>query len=265
MISILFIILLWVIIIDNLLLGIFLIIKAYQVKFFNLYSIGIGFICFFFGLFGNFFLGYEYFFQEIFTSIGYFLIAVFTYLTFHKEKKQNSAKLILVLALILMVIRTILGLLIVIDINPFMRYFERTIITSYIFLIFFWLGFSSISTLKRLRDREIAPWIKIRYKTISIVSFLWPFHVIMAPFLPWDIEFGDPTNLISFIQFVITVILSLIFIIGMTIAWIIPQKLKNYINHKKGYIRSGDTELSENELMTLINEQLKESDIHGND
>jgi hypothetical protein len=206
----------------------------------------------------NFVLGYGYFFQEIFTSVGYFLVAIFTYLTFHKEKKDYLPKLIIFLALFLIIVRNILGLLFIIDVNPITRYFERILITCYISLIFYWLGLSSFSTFKRLQDREIAPWLKVRYITISIVSFLWPFHVVMIPFLPWDIEFGDPTNLISFIQFTITVILSLIFIIGMTIAWIIPQKLKDYINHKKGYQPSKDRDLTEDELMSLISEQLKE-------
>ncbi|MFX0030399.1 MAG: hypothetical protein ACFE8B_14400 [Candidatus Hermodarchaeota archaeon] len=265
MILILFTILLWIIIIDNLLLGIFLLIKAYQAKFNNLYSIGFAFVLFFVALFTNFILGFGYFFQEIFTATGYYLIAIFTYLTFNKEKQDYRAKLILYLALILIVIRLSLSLTIEIDINPFTRYFERIIINCYMFLIFFWLGWSSFSTLKRLYNREIAPWIKTRYKTISIVSFLWPFHVIMAFFVPWDTEFGDPADLLSFIQFTITVILSLTFIIGMIIAWIIPERLKDYINRKYGYKPLEDSGLSEEKLMKLIRDQLERADNHGND
>ncbi|MFX1500144.1 MAG: hypothetical protein ACFFDH_04170 [Promethearchaeota archaeon] len=260
-----FTILLWVIILDNLVLGIFLLIRAFQFKFNNLYSIGIGFVLFFVGLFINFILGLGYSYQEIYTSIGYFLIAIFTFLTFNKEKEGYQAKLILYIILILMVVRMSLALAIEIDINPPIRHFERTIITCYVFLIFYWLGWSSISTFKRLRNREIAPWIKIRYKTISFVSFLYPFSVIMIPFVPWDTEFGDPSNLLSFIQFAITVILSLIFIIGMTIAWIIPKQLRNYLNRKKGYKPSKDTDLTEDELMQLILDQLKGADDNGND
>lgn len=265
LILVLFTILLWIIIIDNLVLGIFLLIKAYQAKFDNLYSIGFAFILFFLALFCNFILGFGYFFQEIFTSIAYSLLAFFTYLTFHKQKVNPRAKLILFLILLLMIMRVILGLMIEIDLNPITRYFERIILNCHMFLNFFWLGWHSFSTFKRLRDREIAPWIKTRYKTISIVSFLWPFHVLMALFVPWDTEFGDPSDLLSIIQFAITVILSLIFIIGMIIAWIIPRKLKNYINLKKGYKLSDDRDLSEHDLMKMITDQLREADNHRND
>lgn len=262
---ILFTILLWIIILDNLLLGIFLLIKAYQVKFKNLYSLGIAFVLFFVGLFGNFIFGFGYFFQEIFTSVAYFLIAIFTFLTFHTKKEGSQAKQIIFLVLILIIVRNILGLIYKIDINPPVRYLERIVLTCYMYIIFFWLGWSSLSTFKRLSKREIAPWIKLRYKLISIVSFLWPFHVIMAPFVPWDTEFGDPSNLISMIQFIITVTFSLIFIIGMTIAWIIPEKLKNYLNRRKGYQLLDDRDLTEDELMKLIKDELSVPNNHGND
>ena len=262
----LFTFLLWIIIIDSLLLGIFLLIKAYQVKFISLYTIGIAYILFFIGLFGNFVLGYSYFFQLLFVAIGYFLLSVFTYLTFHKQKGNYQAKLLLCLLLVLMFARITLALMVEINLNPVTRYSERIILNCYNFLVFYWLGWSSFSTYKRLRDSEVAPWIKTRYKTIYIVSFLWPFHVLIGIFImPWNVEFGDPSNLFSFIQFVITVILDLIFILGMSVAWIIPKKLKNYLNRKKGYKPSEDRELSEDQLMKLIMDQLKEDINHGND
>ncbi|MFX0074686.1 MAG: hypothetical protein ACFE96_04555, partial [Candidatus Hermodarchaeota archaeon] len=253
---VLFTILLWIIIADNLLLGIFLIIRAYQVKFSNLFWMGIAFILFFIGLVSNFLLGYGYFIEEIFVNIGYYLIAFFTYLTFYKRKSDNRAKMLLYVLLILLLARIALGLIIEINLNPITRYFERIVINCYVFLVFYWLGWSSFSTFKRFREREIAPWIKSRYKTISIVSFLWPIHALVAIFVPWDTEFGDPSNLLSFINFGITVILSLIFILGMIKAWVIPKRLKNYLNRKKGYKSSEEEDFSEVELMKLIKNQL---------
>ncbi|MFX1277996.1 MAG: hypothetical protein ACFFA3_01170 [Promethearchaeota archaeon] len=256
MIMILFTILLWIIILDNLLLGIFLLIKAFQIKFINLYSMGIGFVLFFVGLFGNFVLGYGYFFEELFVFIGYFLIAFFTYLTFHRRKVDYKARLLLYLSLVFMFTRIFLGLLVEINLNPVTRYSELIIINCCLFLVFYWLGWSSLSAYKRLRNINVAPWLKTRYKAISIVSFLWPFHALLGLFLPWNTEFGDPSDIISLIHFSITVILSLIFIIGMIIAWIIPEYLKNYINSKKGYEPPDDKELSEDDLMKLIKSQL---------
>ena len=105
----------------------------------------------------------------------------------------------------------------------------------------------------------------MRYKIISVVSFFFPFHAISFFLIPWYSDWADPSNLLSFIQFAVTVILSLIFIIGMIIAWVIPKKLKNYLNRKKGYKPSEDRDLSENELMKLAQDQLQEADNHGND
>ena len=83
--------------------------------------------------------------------------------------------------------------------------------------------------------------------------------------MPWDTEFGDPSDLLSLIQFAITVALSLIFIIGMTIAWIIPKKLKNYLNRRNEYKPTKESDLSEDELIKLILDQLRGPDNHGND
>lgn len=261
----LFTVLLWIIIIDNLLLGIFLLIRAYQVKFNNLYSIGIGFVLFFVGLFGNLVLGYGSTSQDIFISVGYFLIAFFTYLTFHKQKGDYRAKLFLYLLLIITFTRITFSIIRIIYINPTTFYFFLASINCHNFLVFYWLGCSSFSTYKRLRDHEIAPWIKMRYKIISEVSFFYPFHAILLFFIPWNSDFADPSNLLSLVQFVVTVIFSLIFIMGMIIAWIIPKKFKNYLNRKKEYKPSEDRDLSEEELMKLINDQFREAGNHRND
>jgi len=265
MILALFTVLLWIILIDNLLLGIFLLIRAYQVKFNNLYSIGIGFVIIFVGLFGNLVLGYGSSVQDIFITIGYFFIGLFTYLTFHKQKVDYSSKLILYLIVIISFARILFIIARTIYVGPTTFYFLLVTINCHTFLVFFWLGWSSFSTYKRLRDHEIAPWIKMRYKIISVVSFFFPFHAISFFLIPWYSDWADPSNLLSFIQFAVTVILSLIFIIGMIIAWVIPKKLKNYLNRKKGYKPSEDRDLSENELMKLAQDQLQEADNHGND
>jgi len=265
MILALFTVLLWIIIIDNLLLGIFLLIRAYQVKFNNLFWMGTGFIVIFIGLFGNLILRSGSSVQDIFITIGYFFIALFTYLTFHKQKGDYRSKLILYLILIISFTRILFIIARTIYIGPTTFYFLLAAINCHTFLIFFWLGWSSFSTYKRLRDHEIAPWIKIRYKIIAVVSLFYPFHAILFFLIPWNSDWADPSNLLSFIQFAVTVILSLIFIMGMTIAWIIPKRLKNYLNRKKGYRPSEELDFSEDELMKLINDQIREDDNNRSD
>lgn len=265
MILALFTVLLWIITIDNLLLGIFLLIRAYQVKFNSLYSIGIGFVIIFVGLFGYFVLGYGSSVLDIFITIGYFLIALFTYLAFHKQKGDYRAKLFLYLLLLIAFARITLSITRAIYIHPITFYLLLASINCHSFLIFFWLGWSSFSTFKRLRDHEIAPWIKTRYKVISFVSFFYPFQGILFFIIPWNSDWADPSNLLSLIQFFVNTIFSLIFIIGMTIAWIIPKKLKNYLNRKKGYRPSEERDFSEDELMKLIKDQIREEDNNRSD
>ncbi|MHA2182175.1 MAG: hypothetical protein ACXAAH_12215 [Promethearchaeota archaeon] len=261
----LFTVLLWLVLIDNLLLGIFLLIRAYQVKFNNLYSIGMGFVIIFAGLFGNIILGFGSSVLDIFVAIGFNLIALFSYLTFHKQKGDFRGKLILFLLLIISIVRILFNITRTIYTGPTTHYLLLASISCHTFIVFFWFGWSSFSTYKRLRVHEIAPWIKMRYKILSFISFFYPIQEILKFLIPWNSDWADPTNLLSLIQFFFNVIFSLVFIVGMTIAWIIPTNLKNYINRKKGYKPSEDGVLSEDELMKLINDQLREVDNHGND
>ncbi|MHA2338344.1 MAG: hypothetical protein ACXACX_13640 [Candidatus Hodarchaeales archaeon] len=261
----LFTVLIWLILIQNLLLGIFLFTKAYQAKFNNLYLFGMGFVIIVVGLFGNLVLGFGTSVLDIFVAVGFFLFALFTYLTFHKEKVDYRPKLILYSLLIITFLRILFNITRTIYISPTTFYLLLASINCHTFLVFFWLGLSSFSTYKRLRDHEIAPWIKIRYKILSFISFFYPFQEILKFFIPWNSDWADPSNLLSFIQFFVNVIFSLVFIMGMILAWIIPKKLKIFLNHKKGYIASEDRDISEDELMKLISDQLIEGDNHGND
>jgi hypothetical protein len=209
------------------------------------------------GFFCNYILKIEprYFIQEIFITIGFILGVIFTNLTFHKNRK-SPAKLILIAVIVLAIIQLIFYGIDSIERNPFNYYLKVSLDLPYTFLVFNWLAWSSYSAYKIVKSQDIEPWIKFRYRLISILSFIMSFHGIPEFFQPFDIRWGTPSNLISVAVFGTTAVLSVIFSVGFFFAWIMPNWLKKYLN--RNYQPIKDKELTEEELMNLIRKQLTE-------
>ena len=66
--------------------------------------------------------------------------------------------------------------------------------------------------------------------------------------------FFATNNLYSFIAFGIVATLAILFAICFAIAWLMPKKLKQYLNRKYNQLEEKD--LSEEELLDLIHTQL---------
>ena len=73
---------------------------------------------------------------------------------------------------------------------------------------------------------------------------------------------GDPSNTISLIVFGVMASNAIIFSIGFSLAWIMPQGLKKLIN--KDYQSLDEENFSEDELMSLIKKQLEKGANTGN-
>jgi len=243
--------------------GIFLLIKGIQRKMVGLSCLGIGFIAIPIGFVGNYILKIYpgYFFQEIFITIGFILAVIFTNLTFHKNRK-SPAKLILIAVIALAIIQLIFHGMMSIERTPLIYYLKVSFDLPYNFLVFNWMAWSSYSAYKIVKNQDIEPWIKVRYRLISILSFIMSFHGIPEFFQPFDILWGTPSNLISVLVFGTTAVLAVIFSVGFFLAWIMPNWLKKYLN--RSYQPVKDREFTEEELMTLIRKQLSERRNNGN-
>jgi hypothetical protein len=176
-------------------------------------------------------------------------------MTFYKNR-MKKANIVLIIVIILGIIQIILfHLNYEIEIERNFQYFLRVSLDlPYILLVFNWLGYSCYIAFIRLRDQDIEPWIKVRYKLIAISSFILSLHSIPEFFQPKNIRWGNPNDPISLIIFGITAVIGITYAILFSISWFMPESLKMYFN--KGFQREIDKEYTEEELMNLIKNEL---------
>ncbi len=251
-----FAILLMLFIVSLLVVGIFFLIKGNQNKMKNLIVIGIGFIAMVIGFIGSFVFNLGFAFQEVFVFIGFVSTVIFTNMTFYKGRK-SKAKVVLIVTVVLGIIQLILMTLhIYFSINTY--YFRVTLDVPYTFLVFNWMAWSSYSAYQKIKNNNIQPWIKVRYKLVAFVSFILSFNNIPEYFQPKGTTWGDPDNIISLAVFGTTAIISVIFAFGFSLAWMMPNWLKKFFN--RNYQLLDEKEYTEEELMNLIREQLANKD-----
>jgi len=259
-----FIILFILFIVMLLLIGVFLLVRGIQTKMNNIIIAAIGFIGLPIGFIGYFVFNLSGLFQEIFVFIAYISTVVFTNSTFYKRKKRglnHYTNWILIITIILGVIQIIL-FVIPIFLGIKVYYLRVALDTLYTFITFNWLAWAAFQSYKRLKEYNVEPWIKVRYKLLGIFSFIISFNNIPEFFQPVGTAWGDSDNIVSLVVFGISAILAVSFSIGFFVAWIMPNWLKRKIN--KNYTPSEDKEYSEEELMQLIREQMDEESSSNN-
>ncbi|TFG15661.1 MAG: hypothetical protein EU535_01675 [Promethearchaeota archaeon] len=235
--------------------GIFFLINAIKKKMKNMAILGIGLIAIPIGFIGNFVFRFGPIFQEYFVFIGFVCGVIFINMTFYK-RQMKRANLILLIVIILGITQIILFHLVYpIEINRGYEYYLRVSLDlPYVLLVYNWFAFSFYSAYKRLKDQDIEPWIKVRYKMLAISSFLMSFHSIPEFFQPKNIRWGNPNDPISLVIFGILAVMAICYGFMFSLSWFMPKKLKRYFN--KGYQREIDKEYTEEELMNMIKKQL---------
>jgi len=246
---------LMVFIIVLIIVGIFFLINGIHNKLINLKIAGLGFISLCLGFIGNFLFNLQEGFQEIFVFICFTFTTVFTYLTFYKNQKKIGLFVIfLVICLgiiqLILIYASLLGV-------PHLYYLRISLDVPYTMITFDWMAWASYSSYRHLKNEDIQPWIKIRYLLIAIFSFIISFNNIPEFFQPIGTTWGDSSNPVSLAVFGATAILVVTFASGFGLAWLMPSWLKNRLN--KGYKTIIGKELTEQELLTLIKKQLKDS------
>jgi hypothetical protein len=202
------------------------------------------------GFIGNFLFNLGYFYQEIFVFLGFILVVIFTNKTFHRHQKFLS-NFIFILVLVLGLIQLLIH---AIDLYT-LYYLKVSLDVPYTFLVFDWLSWSSYSAYKSLKNQDIQPWIKLRYKMIAIFSFIISLHIIPEFFQPSEINWGDPSSLTSLLVFGTTAVLAVVSSLGFAFAWIMPNWIKKLIN--KNYKTLEDEELTEEELINMLRKQME--------
>ena len=245
-------------------IGLFLLIRGYQRKLNNIIIMGVAFLAMTIGFLMQFLIKeYGFLIREILRLIGFTFIIVFTKMTFYKQKSPLS-KFILKIGILLAINQFIFQLFVdfITPDNRFIHYTKIALDLPFNLLVFNWMAFAAYSSYIKLRDEQIAPWIKTRYKLIAYSSFIMSFHSIPEFFQPFDTPMGDPSNLTSLIVLGFISTISLIFVVFFGLAWIMPNWLKNVLN--RDYTPIEEESYSENELMELIKNQLSSREIYGN-
>ena len=243
-------------------IGIFFLIRAYQLNLRNLIFGGVAFLMAAISQVGKQIFGFNLVITRVLLAISFVLVIIFTNTTFHRDKQSNLPKSIIFLALTLSSIVSILSYLEMSVSSPLIFYLNVSSDTLLRFISFGWLAWSSYSVYRRLKDQDMEPWIKARYKILFIVTFIFSFHNVPFFFQPWNIGFGDASNLSSFIVFGAIALFGFTFAIGFSLTWFIPKRFKTFLN--KGYQLKKDQNYTEEELMTLIRKQMSEGDPNTN-
>lgn len=243
-----------------LIVGTFLIIRAYKIKARNLYIIGMVWIIYFCGQLLNHLLHFHVAIYAIFSRSSFILMVAFTNLTFYKDRKSILPKLILTLAVVFGIIGWYYDS--VRDVSQTTYILSRVFDFIHASICFDWLAFSCFSAYKKFKNVEIAPWIKVRYKLTYISSPILTLSYLVLMFHPYDLPFGDISTTQSLIVYGLVSILILTYGIVFTLAWIMPNWLKKYLN--RGYHPVEDEEISEEELMRLIKKEMSKEDPVGN-
>lgn len=242
--------------------GAFFLIRAYQTKLKNLIYGGIALIVGAISQIGRQLFNFNLVITRMILSLSFILVVIFTNTTFHKDRKSNLPKLVLIITIINFFIETYLALLVMTQPSPQVFYLNVAHDTINRFIVFGWLAWSVFSAYKEIKDQDIEPWIKARYKILFWVTFIFSFHNIPFFFQPWNISFGDASDMRSYIIFGIISVFAIILAIGWLVTWFMPNWFKRYLN--KGYQPVKDQELTEEELMTIIRKQTSEVEPNRN-
>ena len=231
--------------------GIFLLIRAYKTKLFNLVYAGMSWLLMGISNIGLVLFKINIVYSSIFGLTSFVLFVVFTNSTFHKEQKSLLPEVILITAILLAAFTWYLNLLRVLWNNPIEIYTAKSIIDCIFRLIVMnWMARSSYKVYKEIKEHDIEPWIKVRYKILYIFSPLLGLYAFVVMFQPWNVQFGDSNNLQSYIVFGIVAIIAIVFSIAFLLAWLMPSKFKNYLN--KGYEPLESKEYSQEEIIEIF-------------
>ncbi|MFX1382602.1 MAG: hypothetical protein ACFFBP_09155 [Promethearchaeota archaeon] len=112
----------------------------------------------------------------------------------------------------------------------------------------YWFGYLVLKQYRNIKNESVEPWIKMRFLIAGIGAILegsvgWLAYLIVISQIPGV----DPAGNLELLALFITVLFLLTFAIGFFIAFVMPERMKQYFN--RNYTTSDDMELSEEEIM----------------
>jgi len=239
--------------------GIYLLFNSYKKKLINLIYPGLAFLILASAEIMTITVNLDYIIDSILTGLFLILIILFTNYTFHKEQKSivfhhkhlsYLPNIVLIVSVFNVFITIILNFFRQINFSPEIHYLRLFYNFLTYFIVFIWLGGSSYSAYLNLKNEYMEPWLKVRYKLMTYITIITPFIQLIPLFQPLNVRFGSIEPLESFIVFGTAAICSVIISIGSIITWLMPNKLKEYIN--KDFVKLIDKNFSQEELTEII-------------
>lgn len=199
----------------------------------------------------------NWFLNDLLTLIQYILALLFIRNTFYKGRRSHF-KVLIILLIVSWLPIAYLSLNIHI-LSTFEMTFMRKLLTRLFqnlitILVFGWLGFSSISAMKSLENKDIEPWILKRMKIVGYSSF-----VVMLSHLPDLLNLNPDVGYLDFqvpitqVIFYLQLGILMFFMLSQFLAWTMPKKLKDYLN-RNFEPKSGESikDITEDEVLRQL-------------
>jgi hypothetical protein len=246
-----------------LIVGLFLVIRAYKIKAIGFYYAGFAWLLMVLAQILNQIFSVDVMIYALFSKASFVSLVIFTNLVFHKfhkEKKSFIPKIILTSAIIFGIVAWYFDS--VRGSSQSSYYLSRIFDFIQASISLDWLAVSCFISHKNFKKLKIAPWIKVRYKIVYIFSPIFTLIYLILIFQPYDLPFGDTSTILGIITYGLTVLVSIIYSLAFALAWIMPDRFKNYFN--RGFNPLKEEEMSEDDLMKLIRQQREEGLARGN-
>jgi hypothetical protein len=210
-----------------------------------MYYLGIGYL-FMISVFLLIVLEGEWLIINTINLIVHLSILTFTHKTYYRNRKSPILLFVIIIfgAYIGMQAKVILTTSAIIQSTQLVSIIDQLFSVIFSFLTFGWLGYASIKSFQSLEQDDIEPWIKKRLLLVSYSAFIE---------MLFNIEFANPENLASIVLMYMMVLIILIFGVTQFFAWLMPTRLKLYLN--KGYTLVSDEEyasMSEEDIMKQL-------------
>jgi len=189
----------------------------------------------------------------VFRNVGFIFLMLFTQKTFYENKKSPFPILLIciIIAAVTTIIIEVVGFTIV---DPAISYIGDISLATSMFIAFSWCGYAALTSYKEVKSLSIEPHFKKRYQFLGVVAFINDIPAILFVLqAPLNVVLQTDLLPLVFLGFLIT---SMIAVFIYYILWFMPTSVKNYFN--KGYTskKSAEEELSEEELMKGIKEEI---------
>ncbi|QEE16868.2 hypothetical protein DSAG12_02698 [Promethearchaeum syntrophicum] len=175
----------------------------------------------------------------------------FTKFTFHENKKSSFKSIVIFTTVnyIILIIPKILLLLNQYDdiiLSRTGKILDNTFSITWAIIVFGWLAYSGLESFHQIKDKKVQPWIKKRLLLVIYSAF---FEMFVS--LPDLLDILTNRILHDYVFYIQMIMIATIMVMQF-LAWVMPKKLKNFLN--RGYIveNKADVGITEEEIINQM-------------